>query len=299
MHTFIPPPILPAVLAVVEHDEYFDLWQAKVASVDNDDVAQSKKLYDDSSDESIHLFGDERDRSFKHCDGVSSTGARKRFATAVDAITATKLSLSKKHDSSVAAFRMRPAKAARSNEPKFSEWMGRIDRDSHEDYVLALNMEKRGKALQNRLKNYRPGSSVSTRNKKVATDEVSGERKKGSHRDKVFGILIKTSPIDEAYWLVKFYNNKLYYCVNTVLKFEDHQGDERVLSHNQLAMMKNARYEHLEVEHENILKRVLFPLPVKLPATSAISVEGIVRRLKAFHPWLAESDLRLFIETFQ
>ena len=298
MPTFISPPILPVVLSVPDHDEYRDIWKARIASSRDAESFQSDGLSDhrDSSDESIHLFGDERDHSSKR-----GSGTRKRYATAVDVITATEqslASLSNKMSSSGAAS-MRPGKVA-CGEPKFSEWTGRISREQHIDYVHDLNTKKREKAQENRMKDYRPGACVSTKNKKVATDEVAQvSKKKGAHREPVFGILIDTSPMDEAYWLVKFYNNKLYYCYNKVLKFVDHKGDDRVLNCEQLRMMDEARYKHLEGEIDYMLKRMLFPLPVKVPSTNPISVGGIVKRLEPFHPWLEESDLRRFITYFQ
>ena len=55
----------------------------------------------------------------------------------------------------------------------------------------------------------------------------------------------------------------------------------------------------MAVEHETILKAVLFPLTVKVPLSSAISVRSLVRKLKPFHPWLDENSLREFVVNYQ
>ena len=115
----------------------------------------------------------------------------------------------------------------------------------------------------------------------------------------MYGVLIKTSVIDELYWLVKFYNNKIYYCHNKVLQVEDKTADYRVLSPEQFEMMENARYEMIATQHEKILKAVLFPLPNKVPSTCKISVKSIVERLKPHHPWLNENGLHSYIAAFQ
>lgn len=62
--------------------------------------------------------------------------------------------------------------------------------------------------------------------------------------------------------------------------------------------MKQARFDHMATEHETILKSILFPLTVKLPHRSAISVRSIVRHLKPFHPWLDEHSLREFVQNY-
>ena len=302
MISFISPPILPAVIAVPEHDELRDIWKARVASYkDVDHLSGDLSCCSSDSSASIHLFGDERDRPAKKSDGNESDGSRGRYTDAADIIAAAEVGLHNVGKKS-AGTKPTAAEAMRrlAPKPKFSEWKDRIDADSHADYQLALHVEKQQKALENRLKNFRPGALVSTRNKKVSTDEYQQEgKKKGAHRDKVYGVLIKTSLINEEHWLVKFYNNKLFYCHNKVLRFEDQLADTHVLSDNQMKMMKEARFDLLAVEHENILKRVLFPLPVKLPQTSLISVASICKRLKPQHPWLEENDLRSYITAFQ
>ena len=160
---FVSPPILPAVIAVSEHDELNALWKHRVALYGNLNSSEDE-LSDSSS--SIHLFGDERDRPFKSSDVSDNVSGRPRYSTAVDMIAAAEVTLAKsgtktpftESATSVAS------KAKSAPEPKFSPWMDPIDPATRDDALIARHLEKQKKRAENRNLNFQPGGSVSTRN---------------------------------------------------------------------------------------------------------------------------------------
>ena len=162
--------------------------------------------------------------------------------------------------------------------------MAPINPRSCNDTTITMYLQKKQKAVKNCLKNFYPGGSVSTRNLKVLTIENPEERKKQSNHNKVYGFLIKTSLIDQAYWLVKVYNNKLFYCHNKVQHIKNQEANTCILTNHQMEMISQARFEHLTVEHETILKSVSFPLTLQVPSQNAFIVRSIVQHLEPYHP---------------
>ena len=188
-----------------------------------------------------------------------------------------------------------------------SEWKDRIDplafeRKRMEDYI---NKQKDRRTAY--AQKYGPGRLVSSRSPRISTNEVAtgnaDEGKAKSVRDKVFGIVLKGSEMDFYTWLVKFANGLSYYCNIKLLIFENHHVDYQlvnmILNDEEKEIMTKARFEEMSKKHDYILKSVLYPLPVRLPGKSTISVRNIVKRLKPMYPWLEENLLCEYINAVQ
>ena len=106
--------------------------------------------------------------------------------------------------------------------------------------------------------------------------------------------------MDDTTWLLKFYNNKKFYLhINLLIFKKTAATDLDFLTEEETKLMKQAHFEHMAKEHEVILQKVLFPLTVKLPLQSAISVRSIVCCLCPFHPWLDENSLHEYVQNFR
>ena len=142
---------------------------------------------------------------------------------------------------------------------------------------------------------------VSTRNKLVSSSipKVKREDGKRNVRPKVFGVLIKKSELDPTMWLVKFHNNKCLYCSIKVLVFEAKEGNTNILTANEKQMLLTTKLNLLSEEHESILKTILYPLILKVPGHSNISIKSLVKKFKPKYPWIKESSLRNYVMLYQ
>ena len=100
----------------------------------------------------------------------------------------------------------------------------------------------------------------------------------------MFGIVLKVSEMDSETFLVKFYNNKIFYCHVNALLFEKQFVDStEVLSREERDITVKVFIEYLTKQHGNLLKSALYSITVKVLFCNTISVKNILKCLKPIH----------------
>ena len=295
-----PPPLLPTLLTVERHNVIYHDWMGKVTRFYANEQHSGGNNHG-SSDDEVNLFGDipRPDVRSKHAQSklasVPVPGGGAVGKTVVSLNVGPPLSdggaLNELGDI-VTGVSADSSKSSTNNLlSSDAKWLDPIQ---HVDKMKTIHSTY--------SKKWCPGSLARTRTPGVATEftDDKGEDGARSVRDKVYGVVLDQSPMDQDTWLLRFYNKKIFYMHIKLLSFEKSAAtDLDFLSSEEVQRMKQARFDHMATEHETILKTILFLLTVKVPLQSSISVRSIVRRLKPFHPWLGKSSLREFVLNYR
>ena len=230
MSSIVSPPYLPLIFSVSHHDELYKKHLKKKAlaliaaskethsSSDSDDLGPSIFSTDTKSVESVipKSPGDVKDVSLLDTasNGDAGNNTAGVGAQLLNSDDATTTSSPKKKS------------AESSNKSNLGdgseEWLDPITERDFKLSKLRDAIEKRQRSACKRSCKFRSGRTVSCRRKKVSKSLPKGKRSDGTKnvRGKVFGIILKRSPMCANTWLVKFNNGDSWYIHDKQLVLE-------------------------------------------------------------------------------
>ena len=311
MSSFVPTPYLPSIMSVPEHDRRYNQYlQQKALAL----ISASNQSLSSSDDDEIgpSMFGSKTNTvdgvDGKRNDDVATTSKADSSSNGgnklVTSVGGTLQDFAKDSASSKKKPAVEPGVMDSSCKEPDDDWIDPITEKDFKLSKLRDAIEKRERSSLKRSRKFRPGRTVSCRRKRVQKSLPKGKRKDGKKnvRGKVLGQIIQRSPMCKHTWLVKFHSGDSFYCDDKTLVLEKDSSVEvtnTLLSSEEKAMMHKSCISIMAEDHETLLKPLLFPLIAKVPATHAISVASIVRKLKPTHPWLDEKSLRDYVSEVQ
>ena len=172
-----------------------------------------------------------------------------------------------------------------------STWLSRISKRKHaEDKVRAANALKLAEELDRQIM-FKVGCYVTSRHKLIAPLSKSPVKKRRT-RTPVHGEIMARSLYQPRFWLVKFRNEKVFYCIDTALNYVSTSAPTIQLGRNAKNELCTKKIDRTFTNQEYIMDLILSSKVCPIPGHSKITFNAILCLFKETHPWLTVPKLK-------